>query len=229
MRAKVHAVRTRFARRRSLERKLTACALASGAVLGAGEAARAGIVYSGPQNILITTIQNAAGYNLDLNGDSVTDFIIKDTGLGAGGLFDQLTVQSLGSNGVVNSSPGFAAALTLDTLISPASPFQGGTLIMSQRKPDQGQWLGASHKFLGLRFRIPGQGTHFGWAQLSAANVASNRINATLEGWAYETRKDVGIRAGATTVAPEPSSAVLTLCGLGAAGVVVLKRRRPTA
>jgi hypothetical protein len=217
--------------RRRKRRKLAAYALATGTALVAADRSRADIIYSGPQDILIDTIHSSSGYNLNVNndggptGDSINDFVIKDTGQGIGGLFDKLTVKSFGSNAVVKSSSGFAAALSSGTWISASSSFSTGTLTMAQRKPDQGQWLGVQHRYLGLQFDIPGSGTHYGWAELTVDELASNRISTHLLGWAYETDTGVGIGAGVTT--PEPSSMVIALCGLGAAGIAALRRLKP--
>ena len=75
-----------------------------------------------------------------------------------------------------------------------------------------------SDGFIGFRFFINGQ-LHYGWAELSfdGDEISINR-------WAYEDVAGVGIRVGQTSNVPEPGS--LGVLGLGAAGVLAMRRRK---
>ncbi len=71
--------------------------------------------------------------------------------------------------------------------------------------------------FIGFRFDIAGS-QHYGWAELNF-----NGDQLTITRWAYESVAGRSIDVGAI---PEPSS--LGLLGLGAAGVLAMRRRRKT-
>ena len=79
-----------------------------------------------------------------------------------------------------------------------------------------GSFLGQKG-YVGLQFD-PGDGTHYGWAEISAPDDATS---VTLYGYAYETWVDQEINAGQV---PLPSS--LLLLASGAAGLLAYRRMR---
>lgn len=72
--------------------------------------------------------------------------------------------------------------------------------------------------FIGFRFEINGE-LHYGWAEI---NFAGDEMSITR--WAYEDVAGVGLRVGQTSSVPEPGT--LGLLGLGAAGVLAMRRRK---
>ncbi len=83
-----------------------------------------------------------------------------------------------------------------------------------------GGFIGATDKYMGLRFPINGE-THYGWARLG---VDPEDLSITLYEWAYESEPDTAILTPATTNVPEPS----TLAGLviGAASLLAYRAAR---
>jgi hypothetical protein len=156
------------ARRRklSLECKLAAYALATGAILATPDQAPADIIYSG---VVDQPVGYNTSFNIDLNGDGTTDFTIITSQI--------LYVQAPGNNAVVITPPDAAAALNPFDEISANDQLGRGRRLMafytgggtgpSGTRPSGGPWLGAQNKFLGLRFNFPDGSTHYGWARLS--------------------------------------------------------------
>jgi PEP-CTERM motif len=222
--------RSRSASSKGLERKIAAYTVASGAFLAASVSgdARAEIVYSGPQDIVIYPGMPANTFALSFTG-SETDFTFSSYGALFGS--SDLTVTSpTATNEVVLDNGGYAAALSYGTPINSLSNFGGGAATTTMggynkiKKKDwipYGPWAGATNMYLGVVFNDPGN-TYYGWVELSFNGVA------TISGWAYENTPGVGIDAGAGAV-PEPSTLALGLLALGSVGVAAMHRARNTA
>ena len=73
--------------------------------------------------------------------------------------------------------------------------------------------------FIGFRFNTPG-GLEYGWATINI-NPAKQRV--TISEWAYNNTPNAPIHV------PEPSTAALTLLGLGAAGIRAWRARKGPA
>jgi hypothetical protein len=210
---------------------VAALGLVSGLSLAADRAADASIVYSGPQNISVDSTHQS--YGLDLNGDATTDFTIAWASSGFRG---DITTSTPGA-GVVNSviiDGLFAAALSGGDLIDGAATFGAGqqTLGTSDGKDPAtttGHFPNAlGDTYLGLKFDIGGQ-VHFGWALIKdTVPVDFGTQRLAIEGWAYESTADAGIRAGDKGGAvPEPASLLqLALGAAGIAGLTASRRRR---
>jgi hypothetical protein len=226
-----------------LERGLFAYAAAAGAagvsLLALTLPAEAKIVFT-PAH---TPINLGQTYKLDINGDGVTDFTLKNAVFcNTDQCFYQLTESpATTGNEVVGIGRGsffpLASALAAGAQIGSGLKFQqldaqlesiyqggGGT-------SGSGKWLDVRNHFLGLRFQIDGQ-THFGWARLTI-QVNGVTINAILTGYAYETEPDTPIIAGKTSgpdtpaaslTAPLARPATLGLLALGAPGLSIWRR-----
>jgi hypothetical protein len=228
------------ARRRklSLECKLAAYALATGAILATPDQAPADIIYSG---VVDQPVGYNTSFNIDLNGDGTTDFTIITSQI--------LYVQAPGNNAVVITPPDAAAALNPFDEISANDQLGRGRRLMafytgggtgpSGTRPSGGPWLGAQNKFLGLRFNFPDGSTHYGWARLSVGfDYPSFSFTATVHDWAYENTPDKPILAGDTIGSPAPpppapppspvpEPSPLALLARGAAGVEIHLRNHP--
>src|SRR4051794_40486463 len=184
-------------RRHSMERKLAAYAVTSGAVLASAGQASADYVYSGIRDV---PVGNQQTVNLNLNdtgalADAVTDYVFRHTN-SISGLNQTLTlaVTPSGTNQVVVDAGGFAAALNAGDSVSAASTLAGGARTMATYRfklnvlqSSSGPWRGATNKYLGFRFEIPGDGFHFGWARIDVSAAASSTATAVIHDWAYES------------------------------------------
>jgi hypothetical protein len=71
----------------------------------------------------------------------------------------------------------------------------------------QGAWLGATDKYMGVKFMI-GSATHYGWVRM---DLSSDGTTLTVKDWAYNTVADGAIVTGATGVGIESISDDLAL------------------
>jgi len=183
--------------------------LASAAVLPA----HAQILYT-QVNVSIPV---GGSYNLDLNGDGVTDFTLKSKllqGLCQWGdeYVWSLTVMPAGGNDVVTAADqagsGYASALLYGVPVNASQSFSPSASVMADLTWGacgigmQGEWLNLPNRYLGLQFKAADGTTHYAWAKVStAAYVDQNEhlhASTLLTGFAYQASSGEGIPAGAT-------------------------------
>jgi PEP-CTERM motif len=214
--------------------KLSKTALLAGAALALPAAAHASVVFGtgSPINLKSTDSTDATAF-LDVNADGTNDFEFTAS-------FSNLrdSVLALDSNmwlGTTGSSPAAPAALTAPTEIGPdtTSPpytFFGGSGVLQNTSfitnKMKGPWPAGGSAYLGLQFEAV-DGTHYGWAQISACTFDANSTcdpasTISIIDWAWEDQVGVGIQSPAAL--PEPSS--LALFALGGAGLAAFRLRR---
>lgn len=156
-------------------------------------------------------------HDLDLNSDGLTDLILVSDAMRA-----YLAPQA--SSSVIVATDGFVVPLNpgdvvsadassldptyawFDSAIHPTGfATLGAQAVFDGQFIYTGYWSGRD-AFVGLRFQYSGQ-THYGWMEI-ANNVGT--ASGQVLGWAYETRPDAPILAGAV---PEPSC--ISLCFVG--------------
>jgi hypothetical protein len=216
-----------------LEHYLLAAAAAGVSIIALAQPADAEVVYK-PAHVVLTYGHT---YSLDVNGDSIPDFLLSDllVNSSSGHAF-LLTVHAQAAGNFVVGFPTEdrfidAAALMNGAPIAPATGETSALLAAFSTAIGgghylYGRWPNTKNHYLGLSFKINGQ-THFGWARL---NVLTNTNNDTayLTGYAYETIPGKGIVAGQATgtaddakLNPQPSNedqpASLGKLALGAA------------
>jgi hypothetical protein len=200
----------------SRAKRLAAYSLAAGAAATGAAEADAQIVYSGPQNIAIGT---GFSQNVDLDGDSNYDILLKNYVFGAGP-YQGASVNFFPGKivGFNAGSLAYVSALATGFLIdsSSAGPTFLGSMAFGASNPNA-QFNSVTDAYVGLSFPI-GPATHFGWVRVDVTNSTSTFV---IKDWAYEATAGVGILAGAV---PEPTS--LGLLAAGAAGVATMRRRR---
>jgi hypothetical protein len=152
-------------------------------------------------------------YNLDLNNDGITDFVLNNlyTYVNSNSLGGDVEIAHSGSNaevGFYRKASYFpsASALGAGVKIPAKKKFvkgQRGFAIMAGSGRSStggsggfGTWLNKKNRYLGLKFAIEGQ-THYGWARLNVS-CASFKCNALLTGYAYETVANKAITTGKT-------------------------------
>jgi hypothetical protein len=159
------------------------------------------------------TIDNGV-YNLDLNGDAVTDFTIESHT--SGGCMT-------GGDGVLSVTPSsengaMIGPLTEGDEIGPDQVFAEGELTLAEYMIGEyprdcpllwsGTWFDANVNrvttgYLGLSFLLNGE-IYYGWAELSVSvpfHLKNGKpgISATLKGYAYESIPGKAINAGKKT------------------------------
>ncbi len=188
----------------SLHHQLNAYAFAASAagvsLLALADPAQAKIVYT-PSGVTFggsphTKPRFYGNYYLDLNRDSIPDFVFTWSSLSSfRDIQFSLRVRPIGfRNGVagnfVNSSGetyNKAFCLGSGASIGPQQPFAGTVMATSSYSAwAYGSWFKAEG-YLGLRFTVHGQ-THYGWARLKVLTKKGvGAVDVAVLGYAYET------------------------------------------
>jgi hypothetical protein len=156
-------------------------------------------------------------YNLDLNGDGVTDFTLKSKllqGLCQWGdeYVWSLTVIPSGGNdvGTADDQAGseYASALQYGVPVNGGENFEPNASVMADLNWGacgigmQGEWLNLPNRYLGLQFQTSDGTTHYAWVKLSTTAYVDQdehlHASTLLTGFAYQASAGEGILAGAT-------------------------------
>lgn len=158
-----------------------------------------GIIYVTPQQP-ITYGPGEGSYDLDINGNGITDYVLFFTPSGA-----YFTPQ--GGNSIAVDGSYLVAALNegqnISSSLDPAYQWYGSTATLGAQAIFDGQYVytgnfSDTNAFVGLQFQSNGE-THYGWMEIhNYPNVAAGQV---LD-WAYESSPNTPIAAGTV---PEPS------------------------
>lgn len=205
-----------------LERKLLAYAtVATAAGIGVVTVPAEGKVVYTPAHVLVGS-GGLNSYNLDLNNDGVTDFVIDYSMTCDLACYHDLSAinkDGMRSDGVAEATRSHAAlAFRQGAHIGPKKAFHPYPTPMVQVTTTSsggsflfGNWVNVKKRYLGLKFHANGK-VHFGWARFNVRVEGAN-VTGTLTGYAYETIHDKPIIAG-----DEGAGASLGKLALGAAG-----------
>ena len=184
-----------------LNKKLAAYSAVAGAFAGFISNADAQIVYTdvNPDQVFSNDQDSFA---LDLNNDSITDFVLRLGTLSAP-VLNKVRIEAMGSNSVNATTGGgyvLPVALDLDDPVGNGNNWSNNNLMYmglyftSNSTPlvATGNFLNTSNKYLGLRFKISGQ-THYGWARVDVSADADLFI---IKDYAYDTIPGEQILAG---------------------------------
>ncbi len=169
-------------------------------------------------------------YNMDMNGDGITEFTFSSANFSLGGF----SIIGSGQNAVI------AIGAVPPDLGGYVVPLQAGVEVRAAW-PGPGEWVapvntggttvglgftacstigclglftGLESGYAGLQFQLDGQ-THYGWARVGAPLAGFN--GGWIYEYAYQTQPDTPILTGAV---PEPTSLWL-LAAAGLAGAVI--------
>jgi hypothetical protein len=189
---------------KSMKHRFMAAASVAALVISA----RAEIVYT-PVNVTIN-VDNQ--YHIDLNGDGIIDFTIRNHSsdqscIGWPGYigYDKLAAAHRKGNELVQANGIGAAALAGGVEVGQNQSFKGNGLMaeyasgwikefgMCWNSPySWGNWIGVDSAYLGVEFLINGE-LHYGWI------ACSGGLTPTVTGFAYETVAGQSIVTGQTS------------------------------
>ena len=134
-----------------------------------------------------------ATYPLDLNNDSIVDFLIQFE------LSEKLVCKPQNNNSYAGNFVGgnhLAWALAASSTIcdSTATWYSADTNGVMTWGTSLGYWVGESNKYLAFKLRVDSQ-TYFGWARFDVAATASS---FTIKDYAYQSSPNTCILAGQT-------------------------------
>jgi len=190
-----------------------AASAAGVAVLALAQPAEAKIVYTRIHQVIGTK----GHYDLDLNHDGTTDFVLLQTGnptWNGTRASNTLIAEPLAANVVegckyakyyFGGGNGLASALNAGARIGSGAPFRKKNVNRMMAATWQndcnggpsGLWLDVTNRYLGLKFQIHGK-THYAWARMTVQLRSNFLLNATLTGYAYETIPGKPIITGKT-------------------------------
>jgi hypothetical protein len=204
-----------------IHQRLNAYALAAGAagvgVLAFTHAAVAKIIYTPTHR----HIHRNTFYNLDINHDGITDFTLNNRYFTSteGIHYGEFLATVIRGN-FTEGARGLPFALRSGVRVDPPWTYRGVCMVCPKGHAEQGHWINAKNRYLGLKFQINGQ-YHYGWARLSVETNGQFITAATLTGYAYETIPNKPIITGKTHGKDE---ATLGRLAQGASGVVQEKK-----
>jgi len=146
-------------------------------------------------------------FNLDLNGDGMTDFSLYDNSWASDSItyrFSLIAKPGQTGNSIIEGpQTGTVSALYAGAQIAPTGRFGSGGYMAwgvyfnyphRRHCSGYGPWNKVHNRYLGVRFIVNGE-MHYGWARLSES-CSKYGITAVLSGYAYETIANQGIMAG---------------------------------
>jgi hypothetical protein len=168
------------------------------------------VVYT-PVNVVIP---NNGSYNLDLNQDGTTDFILLSHLLQVycefgDGIVWYVAVQPSQASGSILSVGQNPVPLKSGAAIDSRQSYYSGSELMTEFAYGScgnlvlGTWLNVPDRYLGFAFQTQGSNgpeTHYGWAKVSVSGYVDRhddlQTTTFLSGFAYETVPDRAIAAG---------------------------------
>ena len=192
-----------------------------------------GIIYTEPQPQPYYSLgyPGTLDFNLDINGDGITDFILES---GSSDI-NYATLIPQGNNAIVSMN-SFAAAMTngetIGSSLAPIYQWSTGSttvgylvfLLGNSGVTENGNFVGKTSGYIGFNLANNGN-NYYGWMYISSPSGGGLDGDAGTYGevvnWAYQSSPNTAILAGAV---PEPSTFALLALG-GMAGIGFLRRK----
>jgi hypothetical protein len=211
----------------TLSKKIKSYSALAGSIVAIGSTADAQVVYT---NVTPDSVVNTVGgfYNLDLNADGIIDFkILTNHGSSStsGAIYDYVAITPNDSiNAIDTVAGGYADALNAGIGLCPTSLWSDttggnaaiGLLGFNLTAPfafTAGNFIGATGKFVGLRFQKLGI-NYNGWVRL---NVATDCKSFTVIDYAYRNNAAACSITGLTSDVGISESALFNLVNVFAA------------
>jgi hypothetical protein len=169
----------------TFSKKMKSYSALAGSVLAVSASADAQVIYTDVAPDSVVNASTGGFYDLDLNNDGVADFRLATVFVSSSSyLFDYVFALPLqGVNAIDTVTGGYAAALNAGVDVCASSPFVdsisnpfAGLLAANVTLPyafTVGNFIGATGKFLGLRFTET-EDTYYGWVRLNVAADAKS-------------------------------------------------------
>jgi hypothetical protein len=187
----------------SVHERLNAYALAASAAgigaLALAQPANAKIIYT-PSDCPIP--RNLA-YKIDLNQDGTTDLSIfnRFSLTNSGAPYGLLDAGPSRGNYVEGSGGRPFALKRGEGVGAPWNSNPAELMALATSNKAAGNWVNVNDRYLGVKFQIKGK-YHYGWVRMTV-EVTGPSINATVDGYAFETIAGKSIKAGQTKEADD--------------------------
>ena len=201
--------------KKSLQSKLMKYSLTAAAVVAVGANANAQVLYSGTVDANVTS-----SYNIDLNNDQVTDFIIKVSTssytfkVATTNTYKYVGLSAVSSNEWVHTykkanGSYFVKPLSSGVFVGSTSNWFGvfnnanmGRSTNSTNFFPNSFFIGQGDKYIGVKLNISG-GPFYGWIRV---NVPSGTNDLTVKDWAFEQTANKLIKTGQTVAIDDISA-----------------------
>jgi len=191
-----------------------------------------GVIYVTPSAPIGFGAGAEYSYNIDLNNDGITDFIlfgnvmsvflIPESGnavVTGGGFYGGQGVTALNKGDTVSASldlpyQWYAGDNGLNPIFGSQAVFDGELLA-------DGDFIGKEDAFIGLMFQINGE-THYGWMEIyNPFFDILPVVNGQIVQWAYESSPDMPI-----TIFPVPEPTTISMVGMGLVTIILTHKSR---
>lgn len=157
-------------------------------------------------------------FNIDINGDGATDFVLRSNDPSSG--VNNAVLIPQGNNAIVNMSSSVANMNPGDTVGSSLNPVYYWSIVktpisVAAALPDPpygvelGNFVGQSSGYVGFDL-LENATHHYGWLRITSP-INDAVIYGDVVSWAYESDANMSIGVGAV---PEPSTLCLGILGL---------------
>ena len=183
----------------ALSEKIKGYSILASAILGSGLASDAQVVYTNVEPDFYSDYFPDS-YNIDLNNDGITDFVINGNfdAESSGSYSLSVTIDPASGNSAGSFPMDYGNLIDSNLADLNSATKQLAFLSMYSNSTDShvinlgGNWLNQSEKFMGLHFMFNGE-SHYGWVRLSVGYYADFYI---VHDYAYEAIPDSSIIAG---------------------------------